>query len=226
MEDSTTEETVDKLGMTDEQWAWFQKATHGYGDQDENGIDLSLLRENLKLTPTERLDKMVHHAAAFGDLLSTLNKGSVRYILIGSHAVAAYGADYGCQDVDLCYDRADVNMVAFVSALAPFRPRLHGAHPGLPIVWDLRTLKAAPYLPLMTDLGLVDLLGEAAGVSSFEGLWERSVVLEVEGVRVHVASLDDMIAMKRAAGRPKDQKHLMELDALKKLVQDESIGGA
>lgn len=58
METSTDEEPVDKLGMTDEQWEWFQKATHGYGDQDENGIDLSLLRENLKLTPTERLEKM------------------------------------------------------------------------------------------------------------------------------------------------------------------------
>lgn len=47
----------DKLGMTDEQWEWFQKATHGYGEQDENGIDLSLLRENLRLTPTERFEK-------------------------------------------------------------------------------------------------------------------------------------------------------------------------
>ncbi len=55
MED--TEEPIDKLGMTDEQWEWFQKATRGYGDQDENGIDLSLLRENLRLTPTERLEK-------------------------------------------------------------------------------------------------------------------------------------------------------------------------
>ena len=29
----------------------------GYGDQDENGVDVSLLRENLKLTPTQRWDK-------------------------------------------------------------------------------------------------------------------------------------------------------------------------
>ena len=54
----TADETVDKLGMTDEQWEWFQKATRGYGDQDENGIDLSLLRENLRLTPTQRLDNL------------------------------------------------------------------------------------------------------------------------------------------------------------------------
>ena len=36
--------------------AWI--AVHPYGDQDENGVDLSLLRENLKLTPRERLAKL------------------------------------------------------------------------------------------------------------------------------------------------------------------------
>jgi hypothetical protein len=48
----------DRLGMTDAQWEWFQRHTHSYGEQDENGIDLSLLRENLKLTPLERLRRM------------------------------------------------------------------------------------------------------------------------------------------------------------------------
>jgi hypothetical protein len=33
--------------------------------------------------------------------------------------------------------------------------------------------------------------------------------------------VDDLIAMKRAANRPKDQLHLMELEALRKLLQDE-----
>lgn len=48
----------DRLGLTPEQWEWFQRHTHGFGEQDENGVDLSLLRENLKLTPTERIEKM------------------------------------------------------------------------------------------------------------------------------------------------------------------------
>lgn len=52
-----SEEAEDRLGMTDEQWAIFQKATHGYGEQDENGVDLSHLRANLRLTPTQRLEK-------------------------------------------------------------------------------------------------------------------------------------------------------------------------
>ena len=50
-----TPETEDRLGMTDTQWAQWQTYTHGYGEQDANGIDLSCLRENLRLTPTERL---------------------------------------------------------------------------------------------------------------------------------------------------------------------------
>lgn len=72
MQDSLTDAPVDKLGMTDAQWEWFQKATHGYGDQDENGIDLSLLRENLKLTPTERLRK---HRRALGLVLEVQRAG-------------------------------------------------------------------------------------------------------------------------------------------------------
>lgn len=54
-----------RLGMTEAQWSRFQEYTHGYGDQDENGVDISLLRANLKLTPTERLKKMLRQNTAF-----------------------------------------------------------------------------------------------------------------------------------------------------------------
>jgi hypothetical protein len=47
--------------------AWL--AAHPYGDQDENGVDLSLLRENLKLTPHERLAKLQH-------ILMTIPRGA------------------------------------------------------------------------------------------------------------------------------------------------------
>jgi hypothetical protein len=52
--------TDERRGMTDEQWLQFQAylTAHQFGDPDENGIDLSLLHANLKLTPTERIEKM------------------------------------------------------------------------------------------------------------------------------------------------------------------------
>ena len=55
---------------------------------------------------------------------------------------------------------------------------------------------------------------------SFEGLYERSIT-NVEGMDVQVASIDDLIRMKSLANRLKDQVHLMELNALKKLLEQE-----
>jgi hypothetical protein len=76
------------------------------------------------------------------------------------------------------------------------------------------------FLNLFTDLGEVDVMRETPGVDSFEGLWERAVPMDLGGFTVRVASLDDLIAMKRAADRPKDRNHLYELLALKKLLNE------
>ena len=58
-ENEDQEEDAVPEGYTPEQWAQFLEWTraHPYGDQDENGIDLSRLRASLKLTPTERVEK-------------------------------------------------------------------------------------------------------------------------------------------------------------------------
>ncbi len=63
----TTEEEdpENQGGMTEEQWAKLQAYTRGYGDQDENGIDLSLLRRNLRLTPAERLARLQQAVNSF-----------------------------------------------------------------------------------------------------------------------------------------------------------------
>lgn len=50
--------------------AWL--AAHPYGDQDENGVDLSLLRENLKLTPEQRWLK---HQRALRTILEVKHAG-------------------------------------------------------------------------------------------------------------------------------------------------------
>jgi hypothetical protein len=70
------EKDQDHLGLTDEQWTIFQRAPQGFGEQDKNGVDISLLRENLKLTPTQRLQKLESARAFFAGM----KNGQIRRI--------------------------------------------------------------------------------------------------------------------------------------------------
>lgn len=130
-----------------------------------------------------------------------------------------HGSTHLTADIDFCYDRSPENLAAVVAALARYHPRLAGAPPDLPFLWDARTLKSGLNFTLDTDIGAVDILGEAAGVDSFDGLWERSVEMGLDGIHVHVASIDDLIAMKKAANRPKDQTHALELEDIRAVAQ-------
>jgi predicted nucleotidyltransferase len=226
-------EPEDHLGMTDEQWAWFQAHTHGFGEQDENGIDVSLLRENLRLTPSQRVEKLQRVLAAIHAdpasepqhglrfLLVSLREQNVRHIVIGGWAMHSYGFESHAVDLDLYYGRESDNLTALAGVLSPIHPRLRGLAADLPIRLDVRTLRSGANFMLVTDAGDVDLLGNVPGVDSFQGLWERSSEKVLFGVPVRVASLEDLIAMKRAAGRAKDQPHLLELERLRSLAAEE-----
>jgi predicted nucleotidyltransferase len=228
---------ADWLGMTEEQWARFQAWTRGFGDQDANGVDLSLLRESLRRTPTERLRKLHHfrasearapmadHDEEFQLLLTTLERRKVRFVLIGGVAMRAHGSRHVTDDLDLYYARDRQNLAAIADALTPLHPRLRGIPEGLPFRWDVHMLRSSANLTLATDAGDFDLLSDITGVDSFQGLWERSVEMELFGVPVRVASLEDLIRMKRAANRPKDQTHLFELEALRRLQRGETTNG-
>lgn len=215
-------------GWTAEQWATFQEYTRGYGDQDENGIDLSLLRENLKLTPTERLQKLRgflsglfgfdraagRRAAPVPDypgLFRRLTNTRSRFVLIGGGAMAAHGCAHVTSDVDLAVAAEDRD--AFACALSPYRPRptTNGDVP-----------MDAANLALTTDFGDIDLRTYLDGVDGFGDLWRRASVLPLYGCAVRVASLNDLVAMKQSVNRLGDQLHVMELSALRRLTQNKT----
>jgi hypothetical protein len=52
-----SDEPEDRLGMTEEQWEKFQAYKRGVMEQDENGVDISHLRANLRLTPAQRFER-------------------------------------------------------------------------------------------------------------------------------------------------------------------------
>jgi hypothetical protein len=77
-------------------------------------------------------------------------------------------------------------------------------------------------LTLETGLGRIDFLAEPDGAPPYEVLKERAVRFDLHGREIFVASIDDMISMKKAAGRPKDLAHVAELETIKRLMAEEA----
>ena len=107
-----------------------------------------------------------------------------------------------------------VNLKRLAASLAPFRPYLRGVPPGLPFQWDQTTLERGLNFTLTSSIGDIDLLGQMAGGGLYEEIAPGSVVLTLFGRQVRCLSLPQLIAAKRAAGRPKDLEVLAELEAL------------
>jgi predicted nucleotidyltransferase len=150
----------------------------------------------------------------FREILPLLLRHNVRFIVIGGGATVAHGLARSTFDVDVVYARDAENIRNLVAALEVYQPYLRGAPPGLPFHWDERTIQAGLNFTLTTSLGKLDVLGEVAGGGRYEELLPASEELDVFGVRCRFVTLEKLIQLKRAAGRPKDLEVIAELQAL------------
>lgn len=91
---------------------------------------------------------------------------------------------------------------------------LRGAPPGLPFLWDERTIRSGLNFTLTTSLGDLDLLGEIAGGGRFEDLVPYTIKMNLFGNECLCLELERLIHVKRAAGRPKDLDAIAELEAI------------
>lgn len=151
----------------------------------------------------------------FRGLLHALRDSQVEYILVGGAAATAHGSARLTLDLDVVYRRTPGNIAGIVRALAPHRPYLRGAPPGLPFKWDGETLSAGLNFTLITDLGAIDLLGDITGGGGYEQLLPHTDTVTVFGVECRCLSLDRLIHVKRAAGRVKDLEAIAELEAIR-----------
>jgi hypothetical protein len=150
----------------------------------------------------------------FAGLLKALGGAGVDFILVGGAAAVAHGSTRLTLALDVVYSRDAQNLRRLVRALAPHDPYLRGAPPGLPFHWDVATVERGLNFTLITSLGVIDLLGEIAGGGSYERLLADTIELEVYGLKCRCLSLRRLIAVKRAAGRPRDLEAIAELEAI------------
>lgn len=149
------------------------------------------------------------------EIFAALHRHGVDYVAIGGIAANAHGTRRLTLDVDIVPAPEEANYQRLADALDDL-----GA-PASAVDSDFRDLDPrdsfdlarATVLRLATAAGDLDVLNGAPGAPPYGDLRDRAIEVEVRGTPVRIASLDDLIAMKRAAGRPSDLRDIADLTA-------------
>jgi hypothetical protein len=141
----------------------------------------------------------------------------VDYVVIGGIAATFQGSTTITRDFDVCYSRERANLERLASALRELDARLRGVDVDVPFQLDAAYLRNGLNFTFKTKHGDFDCLGDPGGGFDYDLLKRNADQMDVTGWKVMVASLDDIIAMKRAAGRIKDRIEVENLSALREV---------
>ena len=155
-------------------------------------------------------------------ILQVLHSNEVDFVVIGGIAAAAHGSPSVTQDLDVCHSREKESLERLATALLEMKARLRGAPKEVPFLLDAKTLEMGDHFTFTTVHGNFDCLGHPAASSGYEDLAAGADLIDFDGLRVAVASLDDLIRMKRASARPKDRAELEILGALRSEIERSS----
>ncbi len=140
----------------------------------------------------------------YKEMLSALSAAGAEYLLVGAQAVAVHGQPRATGDLDLWVRPSRDNAAKVMSALTRF---------GAPI-GDL-TVTELEKPGLVVQIGVepcrIDIHTAIEGVE-FEPAWRNRKVVELEGLTVNCLGREELIANKRAVGRPKDLADLAALN--------------
>ena len=151
-------------------------------------------------------------------ICTILNEESVDYVVVGGFAAVVHGSSLPTRDIDLVPSRNPSNLDRLARALKRMNAMIRTEGEPVPTVLDGPFLVNMPMmLNLVTDLGELDLTFiPSGGLGGFDEWDAHAIAVDIaEGLEVHIAALDDIIASKRAANRPKDQRSLPYLESLR-----------
>lgn len=152
-------------------------------------------------------------------LLHRLSEGGVDYVVVGGVAVAVQGYGRATKDLDITYATDPANLEALGEVLIAAEARLRGVPEDVPFIPDGRTLKRTQILTLDTVDGGLDLLVDPSGAPPYDAMRRRADLIEFEDILVRIVGLEDLLAMKRAAGRAQDLADVEALEAAQSLAR-------
>jgi len=144
------------------------------------------------------------------EILRRLTARGVDFVVIGGIAAVLHGSAQNTFDLDICFATDQGNLEAL-------GPRLKGVEDKLPFTPDGRMLRGIEVLTMVTELGELDVLARPVGSPGYDALRRDADRFDLGGFSVLVASIEDLIAMKLAAGRKKDLAAVEELEAIQQL---------
>jgi hypothetical protein len=151
-------------------------------------------------------------------LIATLNRHGVRFVVIGGIAAGVQGVVWATADLDVCYARSGANLQRLAAALADLEAAPAEPADGVTVHLDARALRNDDWWTLMTRFGRLDCVGEPAPGITYETLAERARTIRASQT-YHVAAFEDLLAMKRAANRPKD---IGQIELLRAAIEEAS----
>ena len=149
------------------------------------------------------------------ELFRALAHHDVEYITIGGIAIQAYGGQRLTQDLDVTIAASTENIERLASALLDLDARILG-----PDGQRSRSVPSALLLGssdqwhLITDHGPLDILTLPAHLGSFADMRARAHEVPLGDLSVPIAHREDLLKMKRAAGRPQDLADIRLLESL------------
>jgi hypothetical protein len=144
--------------------------------------------------------------------------------MVGGFASQLHGARRQTHDIDFGPAATEANDDRLASALRELGARLRVAGltdeeaRQLPVTIDAANLQAFGSTTWTTDVQRE--LPVSGASRNFDELVQRSTDVEVDGIVIHLASLDDIIDSKTHANRPNDHDALPELHHLRGQTSD------
>lgn len=152
-------------------------------------------------------------------LFEVVARHGVDYLVIGGVAVQVHGHRRTTKDLDIVPAPRPDNYRRLSAALEELGAHQRGLPPGsVPVLaTDAKRLAlAATVPPLTTKHGEVHILNDVKGGAPYDEMRARALVVDLDGIEIAIVALDDLIRMKRAAGRQADLEDIAVLTRLER----------